>query len=138
MDIELTGIKELTKQLNDLGEKGSRLAIRAATKQAMDDVRKEAKINAYAHGLKNKGTLIRSIKTKSRSKRVPGGYYYRATVGFTGDGFYGSFFENGAKHLDEVKPMILPAFEKYKPVIPKYFEDALEFQIRRVAAKSKR
>lgn len=137
-EVVIDGLKELTKQLDDLGERGSRMAVRGATTKTMRKVRDDAKDNARGHGLVDTGTLVRSIKTRAKSRKTYGGYWYRTTVGFTGDGFYGSFFENGAKQLDGVKPMILPAFQKAEPDIPRVFQQELEKEIKRVSLKGKR
>lgn len=114
MTIQLTGMKELGDQLAQFPAKLARRGLANATRAGAVILRTKAREKAAAIGLKDKGTLIKSIRIKKLKTRD-----WRTTAVFGayhgGKGWYGALYERGFKKPSgnrTQRPHLRPALDE--------------------------
>src|SRR5690625_2828379 len=123
MRVEMEGMDEAIRKINELGSKGE--AIERKALQEAGDRRVEQFKAAAPKG--DTGNLIDSItKTEVKNGEVE--------VGPSSDGFYGKFIEFGfynkrVKRQIPPRPWMGPAFERQKPAINMMMASAIKKEL---------
>lgn len=116
-DIQITGLKELDRALQELAWPASRRALRKGMRQGANIVRDEVRNKAPVRT----GNLKRSIRTRER--REENGWM-RFAVEVRRRAFYGRFLEYGTSKMT-AKPFIRPAASEKADVAVEHMRDAL-------------
>lgn len=107
--MELEGIEQLMKRVEDMGKAGSRAENRAL-KKAGEVILKEAKNNAPEKTKRlKKGLKVSGVRKKNGNKYVLVGIQRSDNSKI----FYGKFFEFGTSKMS-AKPFMAPAYESKK------------------------
>ena len=102
--VEITGLKELSRNVGQLSKSFSRTTLRTALRNAAKPVRTRAKANVAV----DQGDLRRDIKSKATVRRDGSGY---ADVGFLRRSFHGHFIELGTS-TQPAQPFLRPALDQ--------------------------
>lgn len=139
--IQIDGLEELDKVLNQMAPRASRNLMRATIQGVAQEIAKESKRRTP----KNTGNLRRAIKAKRRRPRNPDKPFSDVVV-TTGrsaknDAYYWRFVEYGTQTQPE-RPFIRPAVDLMRPQIPeimkRQFAKKLEAMLKRAAKKAKK
>ena len=122
LEFEITGLKELERELAQMSPKIARRALGRAVTAGASLIRNKARENARAIGLRDGGTLVRSIAHRRvkvgnwRTSHVRRIYHSNRPYKKIGKAPYGIWYERGFKDRDSGKrthrPHIRPAFDE--------------------------
>ena len=129
-DVQIVGLKELDRALQELAWPAARRALRKGMRKGANVVRDEARAKAP----KKTGNLKRKIRTRER--REEGGDM-RFAVEVPRSAFYGRFIEYGTSKMP-ARPFLRPAAENKTEAAVSAMRDALAEAIRIEMARSRR
>lgn len=115
--VEITGLKELDRALQELAWPAARRALRKGMRQGANVVRDEARAKAPV----DSGLLKRQIRTRERSDL---GGDMRYSVEIPRSAYYGRFIEYGTSKM-AAKPFLRPAAEAKTEAAVTAMRDAL-------------
>lgn len=126
-DIQITGLKELDRALQELAWPAARRALRKGMRQGANVVRDEARAKAPI----DSGNLKRRIRTRERSEEAGN---MRFDIEVPRSAFYGRFLEYGTSKM-AAKPFLRPAAEakteEAVTVMRDALSEAIEIEMRR-------
>ena len=129
-DVQIVGLKELDRALQELAWPAARRALRKGMRKGANVVRDEARAKAP----KKTGNLKRKIRTRER--REEGGDM-RFAVEVPRSAFYGRFIEYGTSKM-AAKPFLRPAAENKTEEAVTAMRDSLAEAIRIEMARARR
>lgn len=115
--VEITGLRELDRALQELAWPAARRALRKGMRQGANVIRDEARAKAPV----DTGLLKRQIRTRERSEQDGD---MRFAVEITRSAFYGRFIEYGTSKF-AAKPFLRPAAESKTEEAVTAMRDAL-------------
>ena len=120
--IELQGLGELQKRIEELGRKGSRIeneALRKAAEPILDDAKRTSAFHDQSGDLR-KGLKISKVKKLSGTKYVLVGI----EKGDNSNIYYGKFLEWGTSKMS-ARPFLGPSYEKNKKEVIETLKEEL-------------
>lgn len=117
LSVEIVGLKELDRALQELAWPAARRALRKGMRQGANVVRDEARAKAPVRT----GNLKRKIRTRERSEEAGN---MRFAVEVPRGAFYGLFLEYGTSKM-AAKPFMRPAAENKTEAAVTKMRDAL-------------
>lgn len=130
MDVKLDikGLADLERELNQLTLKARASVLRGALNKAVDPFLKAARENVSAQFTERSGTLRKSIQKSATAPRGSNGFTAEAKVGVTGEGFYGRFLEFGTSKMP-ARPFMRPAVDAHAQEVVDLFASEMRRRI---------